>query len=172
MTFANLSEIFEPVNHTRKIIGFDTFTGFPSLSKQDSLNKAGESKVGGLYSGSYETLLKSIELFNRTRFLKHIEKVELVKGDVLKTLPGYLKDNPQLVVSLLWLDFDIYEPTRFVLEKLIDRIPKGGVIAFDELNHEVWKGETIAVKEVLGIHNLRVKRFPFGGTLSYAVIGE
>jgi len=36
MTFAQLSSIFEPVNHQRKIIGFDTFAGFPKLSKIDN----------------------------------------------------------------------------------------------------------------------------------------
>ena len=172
MTFANLSEIFEPINHTRRIIGFDTFAGFPSVSEKDSLDKATHSRVGGLCCDSYNDLKRTIELFDSNRFLKHINKVELVKGDVKDTLPEYLKQNPQLVVSLLWLDFDIYEPTKFAIHSLIDRIPKGGIIAFDELNHGLWNGETIAVKEELGIDNLRIKRFPFGGTLSYAVIGE
>jgi len=170
MTFANLSEIFEPINHTRKIIGFDTFGGFPSLSEQDNLDKATQSRIGGLSAESFEDLQESIKLFDKTRFLKHINKVELVKGDAMITLPKYLKNNPQLVVSLLWLDFDIYEPTRFAIEQLISCIPKGGIIAFDELNHEMWFGETIAVKNSIGINNLRIERFPFGGTLSYAVI--
>jgi len=172
MTFANLSEIFEPINHTRKIIGFDTFSGFPSLSDKDLLDKAEQCKVGGLCCDSYDDLKRSIELFDSNRFLKHINKVELVRGDVKETLPEYLLNNPQLVVSLLWLDFDIYEPTKFAIHSLIDRIPKGGIIAFDELNHGLWNGETIAVREELGINNLKIKRFPFGGTLSYAVIGE
>ncbi len=172
MTFANLSEIFEPINHTRRIIGFDTFAGFPSLSKEDELDKAEQSRVGGLCCDSYNDLQRTIQLFDSNRFLKHIQKVELVKGDVEQTLPKYLDRNPQLVVSLLWLDFDIYKPTKIALTLLLDRIPKGGVIAFDELNHGLWAGETIAVREVLGINNLRIKRFPFGGTLSYAVIGE
>ena len=172
MTFANLSEIFEPINHTRKIIGFDTFAGFPSVSEKDNLDKAEQSRVGGLCCDSYNDLYRTIQLFDSNRFLKHINKVELVKGDVKNTLPEYLEKNPQLVVSLLWLDFDIYEPTKIAIRLLIDRIPRGGIIAFDELNHGLWNGETIAVREELGINNLRIKRFPFGGTLSYAVIGE
>ena len=35
MTWNQLSSIFEPVNHTRKIIGFDTFSGFTSLKQED-----------------------------------------------------------------------------------------------------------------------------------------
>ncbi|RIJ89644.1 MAG: dTDP-6-deoxy-L-hexose 3-O-methyltransferase, partial [Candidatus Brocadia sp.] len=106
----------------------------------------------------------------KNRFLAHIEKVKLVKGDVAVSLPAYLKTNPHLVVSLLYLDFDIYEPTVVALRHLIPRIPKGGIIAFDELNHEVWPGETIAVMQEMGLNKLRIERFPFGSTMSYAVI--
>jgi len=33
--FQSLRGIYEPYNYTRKIIGFDTFAGFPSVSEQD-----------------------------------------------------------------------------------------------------------------------------------------
>jgi hypothetical protein len=170
MTWAQLSEIFEPINHTRNIIGFDTFSGFESLSDKDKTGSAHHGKKGGLAVDSHDDLKDCINIFNKGRFLKHISKIKLVKGDIKETLPKYLEENPHLVVSLLWLDFDIYEPTLIALKYLIDRIPKGGIIAFDELNHEVWPGETIAVREELGLHKLRIKRFPFGGTLSYAIL--
>jgi len=170
MTWAHLSEIFEPINHTRNIIGFDTFSGFESVSEKDSTGKAFHGKKGGLAVDSYDDLNECIRLYDKSRFLNHINKVKLVKGDVKETLPRFLEDNPHLVVSLLWLDFDLYEPTLFALKNLVDRIPKGGIIAFDELNHEVWPGETIAVREALGLNALRIERFPFGGTLSYAVM--
>src|SRR3990170_680202 len=64
------------------------------------------------------------------------------------------------------IGFDIYEPTVVALKHLVNRIPKGGIIAFDELNHEVWPGETIAVMQEIGINNLRVERLPFGSTMS------
>jgi len=170
MTWAQLSEIFEPINHTRNIIGFDTFAGFESISEKDFTGTAFHGKKGGLAVDSYDDLKEAIRLFDKGRFLNHIEKVKLVKGDIKETLPRFLKDNPHLVVSLLWLDFDIYEPTLIALKHLVDRIPKGGIIAFDELNHELWPGETIAVREALGLNTLRIERFPFGGTLSFAVM--
>jgi len=43
----------------------------------------------------------------------HIPKVELVKGDVVETVGQYLEQNPQLVISLLYLD--LYKPTKQVL---------------------------------------------------------
>lgn len=170
MTWAQLSEIYEPINHTRNVIGFDTFSGFVGLSDEDKTGKPAQGKPGGLAIDSYEDLKQCIDLYDRTRLLKHIQKVRLVKGDIKDTLPRYLEENPHLVISLLWLDFDIYEPTRVALQGFVDRIPKGGIIAFDELNHELWPGETVAVMKEIGIKNLRIERIPFGGTLSYAVI--
>lgn len=170
MAWAQLSEIFEPLNHLRNIIGFDTFAGFVSVSEMDKTGTAFQGKNGGLAIDTYGDLLKSIALYNKNRFLNHIEKIKLVKGDVAESLPRYLKANPHLVVSLLYLDFDIYEPTVVALKNLVTRIPKGGIIAFDELNHEVWPGETIAVMQEIGINNLRIERLPFGSTMSYAVI--
>lgn len=170
MAWAQLSEIFEPLNHLRNIIGFDTFAGFVSVSGMDKTGTAFQGKNGGLAIDTYDDLLKSIALYNKNRFLNHIEKIKLVKGDVAESLPRYLKANPHLVVSLLYLDFDIYEPTVVALKHLVTRIPKGGIIAFDELNHEVWPGETIAVMQEIGINNLRIERLPFGSTMSYAVI--
>jgi len=49
-------------------------------------------------------------------------------------------------------------------------MPKGFVLAFDELNSHYWPGETLAVIEMVGIPNLRVQRFPFDPSLSFAVI--
>jgi hypothetical protein len=36
LAFAQLSAIYEPYNHTRKIIGFDSFAGFPNVSEKDT----------------------------------------------------------------------------------------------------------------------------------------
>jgi hypothetical protein len=44
---ASLRGIFEPYNHTRKLVGFDTFEGFPSVDAKDG----GHSREGGLFFG-------------------------------------------------------------------------------------------------------------------------
>ena len=48
-------------------------------------------------------------------------------------------------------------------------MPKCAIICFDELNHPNWPGETIAVIEELGIQNIRLKRFDFVPSPSYAI---
>lgn len=170
MTFAQLSAILEPVNHQRKIVGFDTFSGFTDLSEQDERGKSAHSREGGLAVDSYEDLKRCIDLYDSNRSIGHIPKVSPVKGDIRTTLPQYLEDNPHTVVSLLYLDLDVFEPTKIAIELLVPRMPKGAVLAFDELNSDYWPGETLAVLETIGIRNLRIQRSPFDSFISFAVI--
>jgi len=170
MAFAKLSAIFEPVNYQRKIIGFDTFAGYPKLSKKDKNSNSSVMLKGGLKIDTYNDLKKSVELFDANRFLNHIPKIELVKGNAVRTIPKYLKDNPHTVVSLLHLDFGPYEPTKVALENFLPLMPKGSVVAFESLNHKGYVGETKAALDSVGITNLRLQRFSFNSNMSYAVI--
>jgi hypothetical protein len=169
MSFSHFSSIYEPVNYTRRIIGFDTFEGFPSLTTVD---KGGSEHafVGGMHVDSYSELKTCIDLYDQNRTVGHIPKVELVKGDALKSIPEYVEKNPHLVISLLYLDFDLYEPTLAALKHFLPRMPKGAILAFDELAIPDWSGETMAVMEEVGISNLRIQRMPFDTTRSFAII--
>ena len=170
-TFAKLSAIYEPVNHTRKIIGFDTFEGFPSVSEQDlGTGSSSHLERGGLAGSNLAELEHAIALFDANRSLSHIPKVELVKGDLGITGPQYLERNLHLVISLLYLDMDIYQPTKIALQTFLPRMPKGAIIAFDELNTSTFPGETIALQETLGISSLRLRRHPIDPYISYAVL--
>ncbi|MDC1174977.1 macrocin O-methyltransferase [Bacteriovoracaceae bacterium] len=172
--FANLSSILEPYNYQRKIFGFDTYAGFPSVDAKDLTTQKGSevAKVGAfnVEGDILADLATCNELYNMNRPIGHMNKVSFIKGDVGETIPQFLKDNPQLIISLLYLDFDIYKPTQVALEALIDRVPKGGIIAFDELNNEDWPGETEAVHEVVGLKNLRLQRIPFEPCRSFAIV--
>ncbi len=170
MTWANLSAIFEPANHPRRVIGFDTFEGFPSLDAADGGAESPAAHEGGMSGLSYERILEKIARFDADRHVGHIPKVELVKGDASRTIPQYIEDNPHLVVALLNLDFDVHAPTATALALFRTRMPRGAVIVFDELNMADWPGETIALHETLGIDSLELRRFPFTSTLSYAVL--
>jgi hypothetical protein len=169
MSWAKLSTILEPENLTRRIYGFDTFEGFPDIAAKDK-SKFTKSGVGDLASSSYEELEQLIEQYDRDRFLGHIAKVELVRGDIAKTAPVFVKENPHLVVSLLFIDCDLYEPTRAAIEAFVPRMPKGAIIAFDELDNPIWPGETMAVLESLGLKSLRLQRLDWDPYISFAEI--
>ena len=171
--WAKLSAGIEPVALDRKIIGFDTFEGFPSVHSADKGVENAALKTGGFSTG-YNVLSELEECkseFDNNRFLNQFEKIEFVKGDACKTIPDYVKSNPHLIVSLLFLDFDLYEPTAVALEHLLPRIPKGGIVAFDEINNPWWPGETTAALEAFKSFNkVQLSRFSFDPNIAYAVM--
>lgn len=172
MSWSHFSSIYEPVNHLRKIIGFDTFEGFPAIHEKDHAGTSEHLQYRGLDVGieTEQDLHRSINLYDVNRLMNHIPKVEIVRGDACQTIPEYINNNPHLIVSLLHIDVDIYEPTKTALECFVPRMPKGSVILFDELNLNLFPGETLATHEVLGINKLRICRFPYATSISYAVI--
>jgi Macrocin-O-methyltransferase (TylF) len=174
MTWAQLSAIYEPFNHVRRVIGFDSFAGFPRLSDPDTPGPGSEihyAVAGGLaVSGAEQDVRRAIKLYDRNRPIGHIPRVELVKGDAIQSIPAFIAENDHTVVALLYLDFDLYEPTKAALDAFLPRMPKGAVIAFDELNQKYWPGETRAVLDTIGVRSLRIQRFPFTPQISYAVL--
>lgn len=166
--FSTLRGIHEPFNYNRKIIGFDTFDGFPSVAPQDG---------GGVQPGDYavvenwkEELEEILDFHTQNAPIPHKKKHELVKGDATMTLPEYLKGHPETIVALAYFDFDIYKPTHDCLEAILPYLTKGSVLAFDELNTPQFPGETIAVREVLGLSRYAIRRDPSSPLTSYLVV--
>jgi macrocin-O-methyltransferase TylF-like protien len=162
-TWAQLASIYEPVNYNRRIIGFDTFEGFPDVSDRDGR----AWKEGDLRGERRETLELSVAKLDAERHLGHIPLVELVQGDFLHTGPEYLQRNPHLLVSLLYLDFDLYEPTKAALEVFLPRMSRGALVCFDELNCAGFPGETEAMLEALDLTRHAIRRFPTDPWISY-----
>lgn len=169
MAWAKLSAILEPENLTRRIYGFDTFAGFPSVGEKDRSPAAGAT-VGGLRSDSFDELSKLIQAFDQDRFLGHIPKVELIRGEMTATIPAFIRDHPHVLVSLLFLDCDLYAPTKAALEAFVPRMPKGAVIAFDELDNPRWPGETLALLDTVGLGRLRLTRLEWDPYIAFATI--
>ena len=171
MALAKLSSALEPYAIHRKVIGFDTFEGFPSISTKDyGLIENRSLKEKGFCTDYdvFNELLELIKEYDENRYINHFAKIELIKGDALKTIPEYVSNNKHLIVALLFLDFDLYEPTKIALEYLLPRIPKGGIIAFDELNNQYWPGETMALLDkFININKLEIKKFDFDPNISY-----
>ncbi|MGF1606932.1 MAG: TylF/MycF/NovP-related O-methyltransferase [Rhodothalassiaceae bacterium] len=169
-TWAHLSARLEPFNTFRRIYGFDTFQGFPTVDDRDQGAERNDAAVAGAFKGSaLQDLQQSVDLFHQFN-PQCGERVFLVPGDATKTIPRFVEDNPHLIVSLLFLDFDLYEPTRVALDHLVPRMPQGAVLCFDEINNPHWPGETRALTETLGVGNLTLRSFPFEPNIAYAVL--
>lgn len=160
--------LYEPYNHNRKIIGFDTWEGFPSVHEKDYdiVEKGGWNVVPG-----YESYLEKILDYHQNENpISHIKKYELVKGDATVQLEKYLEEHPETVISMAYFDFDIYEPTKVCLELIKDRLTRGSVIGFDELNQSMFPGETLAVKEVFGLSKYKIVRSQYSRVNSYLIV--
>ena len=157
----NLRAIYEPFNITRRIIGFDTFSGYTSFSDQDRPAKKGVFqsysdvvKEGGYsVSEGYRTYLEElIAAHEGNNILGHIRKHTVIEGDVMKTAPKFFTENPETVVALAYFDLALYAPTKACLQAIRPHLVPGSVILLDEFNYPEAPGETIAFKEAF--HNV------------------
>lgn len=171
LAWAKLCEIFEPYSIRRKIFGFDTFEGFPAVHNKDKSDIGKPPEKGDFKTHSFDMILDSISNFDKNRYLNQFQKVYLIKGDANNTIPKFVEKNPHIIVSLLFLDFDLYEPTKTALDYFIPRMPKGSILAFDEINEKEWPGETRALLESFGnFNNLEIRKFHFDSNISFVVL--
>ena len=84
----HLMQIIEPYNFSKKIYGFDTFKGIKGSNlKNDILNNDGGYKTK---KNTYEFLKKLCHLQESYSTIQ-TNIIEIIKGDVRKTLKSFLK---------------------------------------------------------------------------------
>jgi hypothetical protein len=166
--FCALRGVYEPFNRLRKVVAFDTFGGFPDTLPQDGP----QMRPGGYaVAPGYETRLNEVLAIQEAESpLSHLRRFEVVKGDASRSLEAYLERNPETIVALAYFDFDLYEPTHRCLSLIRDRLTRGSVLGFDEINAHECPGETLALKEVFGLDRYRIRRHPFNARSSYLVV--
>lgn len=94
-----------------KVYGFDSFLGLPE--------DWGNHQPKGMYSTGGK--LPNVN-----------DNVELVVGLFQDTLEKFLEDHSE-PIAYLHLDADLYSSTKYVLDKVGDRIVSGTVVSFDEI---------------------------------------
>jgi Macrocin-O-methyltransferase (TylF) len=166
----NFRAIYEPYNHSRRIIGFDTFKGYASISNEDVVSDT--IKPGGYaVSDQYDEYLNQLLAYHQQEnVLSHIKKHELIKGDATETIGPYLAQHQELIVALAIFDMALYQPTKKCLEAIKPRLVKGSVLAFDELNSADYPGETMALRETLEISEYSIKRSKFLPDRTFLII--
>lgn len=143
----------------RHVLGFDTFSGFPSVGQADlSAASWKDMKQGGVPADRDVFF----EDFHRFREQSPIgTRLHVFEGDVADTLPRMLHERPGLRFAFVYLDLDLYAPTLLVLQLLWDRIVPGGVVVFDEYAIPEFPGESCAVDEFLRGRNVVLQAFPW-----------
>ncbi len=166
--FQSFRGMYEPFNYNRMIVGFDSFSGFPSVDEKDGTRfKKGDYGVTDNYEEHLNAVLHGQEQLSP---IPHKKKYRLVKGDATTEIVRYFEEHPETVVALAYFDFDIYTPTKACLEALLPRLTRGAVIGFDELNCPEFPGETLAVMETIGLNKYKLVRSPLNPLCSYMII--
>ena len=144
---AKILRLLQPQT-TKQLFGFDNFAGLPAPHAHDH-DKAKE--FVGRYHGNEAVLRAAISLYQLEDW------VHLIVGDATTTIPAFADEFPEVLVSLAWVDFDLYEPTRVALDFLRKRLCPGGIIVLDEAVSRVWPGETVALLEFLNTAGARFR---------------
>lgn len=155
--FATFREILENP-YSRKIIGFDAFGKFPEQDDPDDLRFIDRFEGAGGYGISVEELKK---IFTYKKFNNY----ELIKGDILQTVPKYLSEHPELKIALLHIDVDVYQPTVTILNTFYDRVITGGLVVLDDF--ATVAGETRAIDEFFAENNVVIKKLPISHIPAY-----
>lgn len=164
--WATFRELIENEN-SRRIVGFDVFGDFPDVSEVHSDKRFVENWNNKFSKDDFVTrddIYKSLEH-------KSIGNVELIKGDILTTLPNYIKEHGEMRISLLHIDTDVYEPCRLGLEVLYNLVVPYGLIVFDD--YSTIEGETLAVDEFFEDKKIKFHKFSFSHAKPvYIIKGE
>jgi hypothetical protein len=141
-------------NYTRQIVGFDFFGRFPKdrVEEKSDLRFIEEFENS---AGSGVTKQELEDILNNKGFKNY----NLIEGNVLDTLDEYILKKPELKLSLLHLDLDVLEPTKYVLNTLYEKIVSGGLIVIDDYN-DVY-GATKVVDDFAQKNNLTIKTLSF-----------
>ncbi|MFT9427563.1 MAG: TylF/MycF/NovP-related O-methyltransferase, partial [Sporolactobacillus sp.] len=157
--FAMFREILDNAS-SKQLIGFDIFDKFP----ETEFDGDKESRNTFINSAGIESISKT-QLEDVLQHKGAYKNVELIKGDITLTVPDYLKSHPELKISLLNLDTDIYEPAVTILENLYPRLVNGGILIIDD--YGVFPGEPKAVDEYFQNNNVIIRKFSFAKTPNY-----
>ena len=123
---------FSKLIHPHKIYGFDCFTGLPE--------DWGTYKKGALAASPNQIWP---------------ENSEIVIGLFQDTLVDWLEKHPG-TISYAHLDADIYSATKYVLEKIKERLVPGSLLHFDEIKiFQCCDHEMRAFEEFMAATNTR-----------------
>lgn len=168
--FSALRSVHEPYNWRRKVIGFDTFTGYQGITSKDGTSPYVAPGGFAVSEGYHAYLGRVLDAHEADNVNAQVRKYELVRGDVTMTVEEYLAAHPETLVALAYFDLGLYEPTKRCLEAIRSHLVRGSVLAMDELNCPEFPGETIALKEVLGLDRYRIQRSRFLPDRSYLIV--
>lgn len=175
--------ILKKLNSKKKVYGFDTFSGFPKLSRYDQRENFKNNKYFSQAHLKQSDFFWNIkEKINRVNykvrnisssgdfsnsslnFIKNkikileLNNIKIIKGDVTKTIPIFFKKNLKKKIMACNFDLDLYQPYKVALPLVWKNLNKRGYIHLDEYYSLKFPGPMIAVKDFLKSANIKIKK--------------
>lgn len=159
-TWAKLLEIFFPNNRTKKVYGFENFSGY--TKEVSDIDKAGVEYIARRYKEAGSTVFKAerkvmeelLKINSLDNLIMGVDRIVLHSAPDLN-LEGNLRkftERGGVRLSLLVVDVNLYEPTKAALELMYPKLVKGGLILLRGYGTEPWEGESLAVDEFIKMH--------------------
>jgi hypothetical protein len=139
----------------RKIWAFDSFSGFPPGTNQDSLEfqKSGKPEYKEFSEDFVMAILRSIQLSEEI-----LENITFCKG----YMPSSFSKFDLSPVALLNVDVDLYQSTKDVLDFFWPLMQSTGIVILDEYDSnsdsEKWPGAKKAVDEFCVMNQVVIQR--------------
>lgn len=170
VSFENLRAIHEPFNQSRRVIGFDSFSGYGETSSMDGGNSVIDKGSYSLPEGYSNYLKELMDFHEEDHVMGHNKKHDIIVGDVRQTVPQFFEDHPGQMVALAYFDLAQYEPTKICLEAVMPHLMPGSVLVMDELNSRDYPGETVAFKEVFQSYRYRLRKSRFFTDRTFVIL--
>jgi hypothetical protein len=155
---AKLSLLYEPHSMTQ-VHAFDWFRE-PEASEQEGIDN------NPTYYEPYERIREMIAVQGLQRY------VLLHRLNVVTELEQFFIDHSHLQFRIVFLDAGDYDTVARSIREFWPRLTTGGIMIFDQFNHEVAPGETKAIRELLPADAV-IRTFPHGGMpTAYVVKGQ
>jgi|TARA_B100001093_G_scaffold520510_1_gene617185 hypothetical protein len=130
-----LKKILDFLNIQKKLYGFDHFRGMPK-------------KYSRKFIGDINLIKYVINFFK-------LKNIFLINDNILNLKKHQSKLKK---ISLIYVDCDIYETTKLILDELHSKISKGGYIVFDEGNQRRGTGESLAMENFYSKNKNKFKK--------------
>lgn len=166
LLWLKLIKIFCP-NSIKKVVGFDMFKKDELLNILDGNDKTNMEHLFDYANNNNLSVSKLKEILTEYKFEK--SQYDIVDGDISKTIHEYIKDKPGFRIALINMDLDLDKPTYDVLNAIWDRIPKGGIIIFDEYSIDRWS-ESNGVDRFIKDKNVQLETLHYTKTPSAYIV--
>lgn len=141
-----LRKSLEPYNVSRRIIGIDTFSGFPNYLTDEEKKRKIKTKGFSVPKKFYKDLSNLLNIIYEDVSLIH-PKPEIFQGKSEVVLKNILKKDSSILFSLVIFNMNLFKPTNQCLKIIYENLQKGTILFFNEFGCKQYPGETKAVMQ-------------------------